>query len=114
MNLHKTFCIPHGGGGPGMGPIAVAKHLAPYLSVDPYQAGNRNLSASGDSSKAALNQIANSVSAAPFGSALITTIWTLKMSKFVGSCLSKRLQEKNPLLLHRLAPVFHPFLANAL
>jgi glycine dehydrogenase len=31
LNLHKTFCIPHGGGGPGMGPIAVAKHLAPFL-----------------------------------------------------------------------------------
>ncbi|MAY80524.1 MAG: glycine dehydrogenase (aminomethyl-transferring) [Deltaproteobacteria bacterium] len=31
LNLHKTFCIPHGGGGPGMGPIAVAAHLAPYL-----------------------------------------------------------------------------------
>ena len=31
LNLHKTFCIPHGGGGPGMGPIGVAKHLAPYL-----------------------------------------------------------------------------------
>ncbi|MFN3694781.1 MAG: aminomethyl-transferring glycine dehydrogenase, partial [Ignavibacterium sp.] len=31
INLHKTFCIPHGGGGPGMGPIAVAKHLVPYL-----------------------------------------------------------------------------------
>jgi glycine dehydrogenase len=31
LNLHKTFCIPHGGGGPGMGPIAVASHLAPYL-----------------------------------------------------------------------------------
>ncbi|MCB0320680.1 MAG: aminomethyl-transferring glycine dehydrogenase subunit GcvPB, partial [Bdellovibrionales bacterium] len=31
INLHKTFCIPHGGGGPGMGPIAVAKHLAPFL-----------------------------------------------------------------------------------
>ncbi len=48
MNLHKTFCIPHGGGGPGMGPIAVAKHLAPFLAF--------------------------SVSAAPYGSALITTI----------------------------------------
>ncbi|MFZ4502265.1 MAG: aminomethyl-transferring glycine dehydrogenase, partial [Burkholderiaceae bacterium] len=57
MNLHKTFCIPHGGGGPGMGPIAVAKHLAPFLSVDPYLDGK-----------------ANSVSSAPFGSALITTI----------------------------------------
>ena len=30
LNLHKTFCIPHGGGGPGMGPIAVAGHLAAY------------------------------------------------------------------------------------
>jgi glycine dehydrogenase len=35
LNLHKTFCIPHGGGGPGMGPIAVAKHLAPFLPGDP-------------------------------------------------------------------------------
>ncbi len=33
INLHKTFCIPHGGGGPGMGPIAVASHLVPYLPV---------------------------------------------------------------------------------
>ena len=32
LNLHKTFCIPHGGGGPGMGPIAVRKHLAPFSS----------------------------------------------------------------------------------
>ncbi|MFA7665427.1 MAG: aminomethyl-transferring glycine dehydrogenase [Burkholderiaceae bacterium] len=56
MNLHKTFCIPHGGGGPGMGPIAVAAHLAPYLPTDPW---------SGEP---------GSVSAAPFGSALITTI----------------------------------------
>ena len=31
LNLHKTFCIPHGGGGPGMGPIGVAAHLAPFL-----------------------------------------------------------------------------------
>jgi glycine dehydrogenase len=35
MNLHKTFCIPHGGGGPGMGPICVAAHLAPYLMGHP-------------------------------------------------------------------------------
>jgi glycine dehydrogenase len=58
MNLHKTFCIPHGGGGPGMGPIAVAQHLSAHLSDDPYsQSAN-----------------SNSVSAAPSGSALITTI----------------------------------------
>ena len=35
LNLHKTFCIPHGGGGPGVGPIAVAEHLAPFLPGDP-------------------------------------------------------------------------------
>ncbi|MCK9794260.1 aminomethyl-transferring glycine dehydrogenase subunit GcvPB [Isoptericola sp. 4D.3] len=35
LNLHKTFCIPHGGGGPGVGPVAVAAHLAPFLPADP-------------------------------------------------------------------------------
>ncbi len=35
LNLHKTFCIPHGGGGPGMGPIGVKAHLAPYLPGHP-------------------------------------------------------------------------------
>ncbi|HET8709925.1 MAG TPA: aminomethyl-transferring glycine dehydrogenase, partial [Spongiibacteraceae bacterium] len=37
INLHKTFCIPHGGGGPGMGPIGVAKHLQPFLPSNPVQ-----------------------------------------------------------------------------
>ncbi len=58
MNLHKTFCIPHGGGGPGMGPIAVAKHLAPFLAIDPFTQPDKG----------------NSVSATACGSALITTI----------------------------------------
>src|SRR5439155_8545186 len=35
LNLHKTFCIPHGGGGPGVGPVAVAAHLAPFLPTHP-------------------------------------------------------------------------------
>src|SRR5690606_21005976 len=35
LNLHKTFCIPHGGGGPGVGPVAVAEHLVPFLPGDP-------------------------------------------------------------------------------
>ena len=39
LNLHKTFCIPHGGGGPGVGPVAAAEHLAPYLPTDPLAAG---------------------------------------------------------------------------
>ncbi len=37
LNLHKTFCIPHGGGGPGVGPVAVRAHLAPYLPNHPLQ-----------------------------------------------------------------------------
>jgi glycine dehydrogenase len=39
LNLHKTFCIPHGGGGPGVGPVAVRAHLAPFLPGDPLPAG---------------------------------------------------------------------------
>jgi len=60
LNLHKTFCIPHGGGGPGMGPIAVASHLAPYLPGHP-------LAAPG-------TQAVGPVSAAPWGSASILPI----------------------------------------
>ncbi|BCA55437.1 Glycine dehydrogenase, glycine cleavage system P protein [Nitrospira sp. KM1] len=61
LNLHKTFCIPHGGGGPGMGPIAVARHLAPFLPGHPV-AGSSNQDAIGP------------VSAAPYGSPSILTI----------------------------------------
>ena len=62
MNLHKTFCIPHGGGGPGMGPIGLKAHLAPFManhSVTPIANGSEGQSA---------------VSAAPFGSASILPI----------------------------------------
>ena len=59
LNLHKTFAIPHGGGGPGMGPICVAKHLTPFLP------GHVSLN---DGKKS------NAVSAAPFGSASILLI----------------------------------------
>ncbi|MEU7632464.1 aminomethyl-transferring glycine dehydrogenase [Nocardia sp. NPDC049220] len=45
LNLHKTFCIPHGGGGPGVGPVAVRAHLARYLPGDPLQAGSHAVSA---------------------------------------------------------------------
>ncbi len=45
LNLHKTFCIPHGGGGPGVGPIGVAKHLVPFLPGDPLQPGSGAVSA---------------------------------------------------------------------
>lgn len=61
LNLHKTFCIPHGGGGPGMGPIGVAEHLVPFLPNHPV------VEISGEKSITA-------VSAAPFGSASILLI----------------------------------------
>ncbi|KAJ7925958.1 glycine cleavage system P-protein-domain-containing protein [Mycena leptocephala] len=61
MNLHKTFAIPHGGGGPGVGPICVAEHLAPFLPSHPFMhdVGNKAIDA---------------VSAGPFGSASILLI----------------------------------------
>ena len=61
LNLHKTFCIPHGGGGPGVGPIAVAAHLAPYLPGHPL------VSCGG-------SQAIGAVAAAPWGSASILPI----------------------------------------
>jgi glycine dehydrogenase len=60
LNLHKTFCIPHGGGGPGVGPIAVARHLAPFLPARITMDEAQN--------------IPGPVSAAPWGSASINTI----------------------------------------
>ncbi|MBF6210361.1 aminomethyl-transferring glycine dehydrogenase [Nocardia puris] len=45
LNLHKTFCIPHGGGGPGVGPVAVREHLAKYLPGDPLERGSHAVSA---------------------------------------------------------------------
>lgn len=69
LNLHKTFCIPHGGGGPGMGPIAVASHLAPHLPRHPF-ADNIDGAIGSDNG----NSHAHTVSAAPYGSALISTI----------------------------------------
>jgi len=61
LNLHKTFCIPHGGGGPGVGPIAVRSHLSPFLPGHPAD------------STLPKNRI-GPVSASPFGSASILTI----------------------------------------
>ncbi len=62
LNLHKTFCIPHGGGGPGMGPIGVVEHLAPFLPSHPIVPGV------GD------KQAIGAVSSAPWGSAGILPI----------------------------------------
>ncbi len=64
LNLHKTFCIPHGGGGPGVGPVGVRAHLAPYLPNHPLVTPSEGLAAEG----------VGAVSAAPFGSAGILPI----------------------------------------
>ena len=74
LNLHKTFCIPHGGGGPGMGPIAVKAHLAPFLPGHP-----------ADDSRS----LAGPVSAAPHGSASILTISYLYILMMGGEGLKR-------------------------
>src|SRR6266481_7076562 len=63
LNLHKTFCIPHGGGGPGVGPIGVAKHLVPFLPA-----------AASLNPDVELNKRVGPVAQAPYGSASILTI----------------------------------------
>jgi glycine dehydrogenase len=74
FNLHKTFCIPHGGGGPGMGPIGVKIHLAPYLPLHPQGSGKPGA--------------VGPVSAAPYGSASILTIAWAFMLLMGGSGLT--------------------------
>ncbi|AFY55964.1 glycine dehydrogenase, decarboxylating [Rivularia sp. PCC 7116] len=95
LNLHKTFCIPHGGGGPGMGPIGVAAHLVPFLPGNP-------VTASSD----------GSVSAAPWGSASILVIsWmyiammgadglteATKVAILNANYMAKRLEKHYPVL----------------
>jgi glycine dehydrogenase len=69
MNLHKTFAIPHGGGGPGMGPIGVMAHLAPFLPDHPMVEGVNPAARGGET--------VGAISAAPWGSASILPIsWT--------------------------------------
>ena len=81
LNLHKTFCIPHGGGGPGMGPIGVKRHLAPFLPnhvVSPIDGlGSENNGA---------------VAAAPFGSSSILPISWAYIHMMGGSGLKKATQ----------------------
>ncbi|HEX5436287.1 MAG TPA: aminomethyl-transferring glycine dehydrogenase [Gemmatimonadaceae bacterium] len=76
LNLHKTFCIPHGGGGPGMGPIAVAAHLAPFLPGHPVEpvGGSKAIGA---------------VAAAPWGSASILPISYLYIRLMGGEGLAR-------------------------
>ncbi|MEX0828890.1 MAG: aminomethyl-transferring glycine dehydrogenase [Nitrospirales bacterium] len=79
LNLHKTFCIPHGGGGPGMGPIAVAPHLAPFLPKHPL------VSTGG-------TQGIGAIAAAPFGSPNILPISWAFIQLMGGDGLTKATQ----------------------
>ncbi len=99
LNLHKTFCIPHGGGGPGMGPIGVAKHLAPFLP------GHAIVKTGGA-------QAIGAVSAAPWGSASILPIsmmyidmmgadglaYATKIAILNANYIAKRLEAHYPVL----------------
>lgn len=79
LNLHKTFCIPHGGGGPGMGPICVASHLAPFLPGSPLV-------------KTGGEQAIGAISAAPWGSASILAISYAYISMMGGEGLTHATQ----------------------
>ena len=99
INLHKTFCIPHGGGGPGMGPIVCKDHLSPFLPGHSHSSSNAS-------------QAITSVSAAPFGSSSILPIsWAyISMMGTVGlkratqvailnaNYMAKRLENHYPIL----------------
>jgi glycine dehydrogenase len=76
LNLHKTFCIPHGGGGPGVGPVAVAEHLVPFLPSHPLHP------------RPAQREGIGPVSAAPFGSAGILAISWAYIRMLSGAGLS--------------------------
>ena len=90
LNLHKTFCIPHGGGGPGVGPIGVASHLAPFLPNHPLRADAGPTTGIGP------------VSAAPFGSALILPISYAYIRMMGAAGLSARYQGRDSIRqLHR-------------
>ena len=112
LNLHKTFCIPHGGGGPGLGPIACNEKLKPFLPTHPVIASNTNASAIGP------------VSAAPWSSASILVIpWMyIRMMGYQGlekaTCYSilnanymaKRLEEHYKILFRRNNLAAHEFI----
>jgi glycine dehydrogenase len=78
LNLHKTFCIPHGGGGPGVGPVAVAAHLAPYLPSHPMHPDHDRQSTG-----------IGPISATPYGSAGILPISWAYMALMGGDGLTE-------------------------
>ncbi|GAB4315146.1 MAG: aminomethyl-transferring glycine dehydrogenase [Geminocystis sp.] len=117
LNLHKTFCIPHGGGGPGVGPIGVASHLVPFLpstSLTPLTPLNKG----GDAQESILNEERNveesigMISAAPWGSASILPISWMYIAMMGGEGLTHATKIailSANYMAHRLAP-YYPIL----
>jgi glycine dehydrogenase len=108
LNLHKTFCIPHGGGGPGMGPIGVKAHLAPFLPGHP-----ENCHPATDGAKGAA---VGPVSAAPFGSASILTISYIYILMMSGEGLTRATEVailNANYIANRLQPYFPVLYRNA-
>jgi glycine dehydrogenase len=120
LNLHKTFCIPHGGGGPGVGPIGVAKHLAPYLPrefiLDPmtgkiiFGEGDRGKRPPGSNESNYQHGEGESgnVAAAPYGSASILTI-TWMYIRMMGADGLKRASEVAILNANYIAKRLDPY-----
>ncbi len=98
LNLHKTFCIPHGGGGPGMGPIGVAKHLVPFLPS----------AANIDHRISNIEDCVGPVAAAPYGSASILTI-TWMYIRMMGPEGLKRASEVAILNANYIAKRLEPY-----
>jgi glycine dehydrogenase len=120
LNLHKTFCIPHGGGGPGVGPIGVAKHLAPYLPresiLDPEsgkvifgegECGMLPPSGNQPNYRYGGGKVGN-VAASPFGSASILTI-TWMYIRMMGADGLKRASEVAILNANYIAKRLDPY-----
>ena len=103
LNLHKTFCIPHGGGGPGVGAIGVARHLAPFLPGHPV------VPTGGDGAGVVAKAAGLTIAAAPFGSALILPISWMYIAMMGEAGLRKATQVailNANYMAARLAPFF--------
>jgi glycine dehydrogenase len=120
LNLHKTFCIPHGGGGPGVGPIGVAKHLVPFLPrefiLDPATGkilfgegdrGKRPPHGNGSNYRSGSGEVGN-IAAAPYGSASILTI-TWMYIRMMGAQGLKRASEVAILNANYIAKRLDPY-----
>jgi glycine dehydrogenase len=98
LNLHKTFCIPHGGGGPGVGPIGVAKHLVPFLP------GFGSI----ENRESRIENRVGPVAAAPYGSASILTI-TWMYIRMMGAAGLKRASQVAILNANYIAKRLDPY-----